>query len=95
MKTYITVRVAELVVGSAELDKWGTLESYETDLEESLHDGIEAVVEEILDSWSLKEDDESVHVTVILDSERGPFGRMRDYDFEADDLAFDAERERR
>jgi len=72
MKVYITARVAELVIGSAEIDKWGSQESYETDLEESLHDGIEVVVEEILDSWSLKEDDESVHVTVILDAERGP-----------------------
>ena len=72
MNTYITLRTEGLVVGSAERDKWGTQESYESDLEDSLHDGIEAVVEEILDSWNLKEDDESVHVTVILDAEEGP-----------------------
>ena len=73
MQVYITARTEGLVVGSAEIDKWGTVESYETDLEESLHDGIEAVVEELLcHEWGLVDDDESVHVTVILDGERGP-----------------------
>ena len=72
MKVYITLRTEGLVVGSAERDKWGTQESYETDLEESLQDGIEAVVEAILDDWNLKEDDESVHVTIFLDGEEGP-----------------------
>lgn len=73
MNVHITLRTEGLVVGSAEIDKWGSLEAYETDLEESLHDGIEAVVEELLrHEWGLVDDDKSVHVTIILDSERGP-----------------------